>query len=379
MLKPDFWVSECSKTDWPKLDSKKNPIRVGDFFSGCGGLTLGIFIACANARRNMDVKIAADIWEDAVSVYKDNFASILTDAKVLDLSTVVKSAGSVELSPIGESISNAIGTLDIVVAGPPCQGHSDLNNSSRRDDPRNLLYSIPTAFALKNNAKIMIIENVPNVVHATGKVVGSALEELQKNGYAVVEFLADIQNFGLPQTRKRHLLIASRVHKIEELQKLLASQKRRTVDIPLWPIIQDIEDENEDPSRLITKRTKISLENRSRIAHLFSNEIFDLPDSLRPACHRDKAHSYVSMYGRLRKDRPAQTITSGFGSMGQGRFVHPTRERTITAHEAARIQGFPDYFSFDSVKKVTALREMIGNAVPPAVTANLIALLLEKI
>ena len=71
------------------------------------------------------------------------------------------------------------------------------------------------------------------------------------------------------------------------------------------------------------------------------------------------------MYGRMYWDRLAQTITSGFGSMGQGRFVHPRRRRTITAHEAARLQGFPDFFDFTSVNKITALREMIGNAVPP--------------
>lgn len=379
MLTPDFWVAESAKKEWPTLPSEKNPIRVGDFFSGCGGLTLGLVIACAEAKRNINIKIATDVWQDALQVYKDNFASILTDAKVLDLSTTVQAPGSVNLSDAGHSLSMKIGELDIVVAGPPCQGHSDLNNSSRRDDPRNLLYTIPAAFALKNNAKILIIENVPNVVHATGKVVGSALNTLHENGYAVIEVFADIQDFGLPQTRKRHLLIGSKVHTAEELTELTRSSDRRAQDVPLWPIISDLEDELEDPSRLITKRTKISEENKSRIAHLFAKNVYDLPDRLRPACHRDKAHSYVSMYGRLRKDRPSQTITSGFGSMGQGRFVHPTRQRTITAHEAARIQGFPDYFNFDSVKKVTALREMIGNAVPPAVTANLFKALMNKL
>ena len=75
------------------------------------------------------------------------------------------------------------------------------------------------------------------------------------------------------------------------------------------------------------------------------------------------------MYGRMYWERPAQTITSGFGSMGQGRFVHPLRPRVLTPHEAARLQGFPDFFSFSMVNKLTALRKMIGNAVPPRIVA----------
>jgi DNA (cytosine-5)-methyltransferase 1 len=70
------------------------------------------------------------------------------------------------------------------------------------------------------------------------------------------------------------------------------------------------------------------------------------------------------MYGRLKPHEPAQTITSGFGSPGQGRFVHPTQLRTLTPHEAARLQFFPDFFDFSLAKKKTALASMIGNAAP---------------
>ena len=88
------------------------------------------------------------------------------------------------------------------------------------------------------------------------------------------------------------------------------------------------------------------------------------------------------MYGRIKPDEPAQTITTGFGSMGQGRFVHPTRERLITPHEAARIQGFPDFFSFarrdgEAITR-TALQRVIGNAVPPPVAARLMLRLVES-
>ena len=74
------------------------------------------------------------------------------------------------------------------------------------------------------------------------------------------------------------------------------------------------------------------------------------------------------MYGRLNWQLPAQTITSGFGSIGQGRYMHPSLARALTPHEAARIQGFPDYFDFSAVVKRAGLATMIGNAVPPALS-----------
>ena len=109
---------------------------------------------------------------------------------------------------------------------------------------------------------------------------------------------------------------------------------------------------------------RLSSDTSERIDFLFDNELHDLPDSERPDCHRLKQHSYVSVYGRMHADRPAQTITTGVGIMGRGRYVHPTERRTITPHEAARIQFFPDFFDFGAAGR-TLLQKTIGNAVPP--------------
>lgn len=103
--------------------------------------------------------------------------------------------------------------------------------------------------------------------------------------------------------------------------------------------------------------------NQKRIDYLFDHDIYELPDSQRPDCHRLKKHSYKSVYGRLDWTSPVPTITSGFGSMGQGRFVHPSLRRTLTPHEAARLQFFPDFFRFEGIGRA-ALQTMIGNAVP---------------
>ena len=174
--------------------------------------------------------------------------------------------------------------------------------------------------------------------------------------------------------RKRHFLVAVSQgdFDISELDD---------VDAPAptaGQYLAGLEDEPEKRDDIFYQPSIVTEENRRRITYLFEHETFDLPNSLRPPCHKDKPHQYPSMYGRVDWDSPAQTITSGFGSMGQGRYVHPTRERLLTPHEAARLQGFPDFFDFSSVKYVTSLREMIANAVPPQVTAVLVKRLISK-
>jgi DNA mismatch endonuclease Vsr len=112
-------------------------------------------------------------------------------------------------------------------------------------------------------------------------------------------------------------------------------------------------------------------DNVSRIKWLFEHRKHDLPNALRPDCHHSE-HSYVSMYGRLDWDEPAQTVTTGFGSMGQGRYVHPARRRTLTPHEAARLQMIPDFWNFGAVRKRGSLATLIGNAVPPILATALL-------
>ena len=120
---------------------------------------------------------------------------------------------------------------------------------------------------------------------------------------------------------------------------------------------------NRDAAGIFDSASNHSAHNIERINYLFEHDLYDLPANLRPKCHQKK-HSYKSMYGRLDANQPAQTITTGFGSPGQGRFIHPSKRRTLTPHEAARLQCFPDFFNFSSVKTRTSLSTMIGNAVP---------------
>ena len=123
---------------------------------------------------------------------------------------------------------------------------------------------------------------------------------------------------------------------------------------------------------------RASKANLARMQWLLQNDKYDLPNSLRPECHQNE-HSYKSMYGRLKWNEPAQTITSGFSSIGQGRYMHPDQPRALTAHEAARIQSFPDYFDFSAAIRRSDLATMIGNAVPPLLSRMLFDTLLHQL
>ncbi|HET9149933.1 MAG TPA: DNA cytosine methyltransferase, partial [Alphaproteobacteria bacterium] len=133
---------------------------------------------------------------------------------------------------------------------------------------------------------------------------------------------------------------------------------------PLSWAIEDLIDVGSD--ELWDAAPTLSAENQARINYLFENDLFDLPDKERPDCHKNGT-SYTAVYGRLHWDKPAQTITTGFNTPGQGRYIHPRRRRVITPHEAARIQGFPDWFKFEAPVAVHRknLAKWIGDAVPP--------------
>ena len=117
--------------------------------------------------------------------------------------------------------------------------------------------------------------------------------------------------------------------------------------------------------------TSLSPDNLRRARWLLKHDRFDLPNHMRPSCHRDNpGHRYKSMYGRMRWNLPSQTLTTGFRSPGQGRFLHPAEPRVLTCREAARIQFFPDWFDFLPAGSRTSIARAIGNAVPPKVAMH---------
>lgn len=341
-------------------------INVADLFCGCGGMSLGVSEAARSAGLGFSVAFAADNSEFAEKIYRANFSSQLKSFYSGDISSLFPPEG---LGGHGNNKCEEYGKIDILVAGPPCQGHSNLNNSTRRDDPRNRLYLSAITAIETLKPTIAIVENVPAVIHDKTEVTQNSNSRLTAAGYEVEEIVLHVDKLGLPQRRKRHLLIA-RLKTIPGVGRFI--EDRQTRPATLLDFIGDIADEWKTSTTIFSTPSKMSALNQERVKVLFGQDIYDLPDSDRPSCHRDKEHSYKSAYGRLKWDEAAQTITSGFGSMGQGRYIHPSEKRTITPHEAARIQGFPDFFDFSQISQRTKLQESIANAVPPPAIATIV-------
>jgi DNA (cytosine-5)-methyltransferase 1 len=355
----------------PVAGVARGRVRSLDLFCGPGGLALGFGQAARELGYELISEAAVDADAAATKVYRTNHETRVVAAKSVSSLIDFQVRGVSDQSRfryqpevIDETFAQLAGSVDVVLAGPPCQGHSNLNNHTRRSDRRNELYLTVPAFAIALNASMVVIENVPAVVHDRQQVVSTTTRLLRDAGYEVTagRFMAD--RMGWPQTRQRFFLLARKLHTPLDpklVQGMLEEPKPRS----LWWALEDLEDAPVDG--LMTLAVDWSEENQRRIQWLFENDAHDLPPSERPECHQEGT-TYNAVYGRLYKDRPAPTITSGFMTPGRGRFIHPTRLRTLTPREAARLQGFPDTYRFHPDERNPSskmqLAKWIGDAVP---------------
>ena len=345
-------------------------IKIADLFCGAGGLSSGVREAIRACGFRYKSVLAVDIDPIALDVYRRNFDPAQTsngDAWISvtkNYSTRIDKAHFTATPQVlNENLRGPIGSVDILIGGPPCEGHSNSNNHTRRTDQRNSYYVVMPAMAVVLGARAVIVENVPGVQHDHREVLKVARELFETSGYYVDAAVVDATALGLPQTRKRHVLIASKERQ-PKLEMIINALRRPQRDLS-WAIDDLRCIGSTDPFDSVPTLSEV---NQRRIKYLFDNNEYDLPNHQRPASHRN-GHTYPSIYGRLRWDQPSGTITTGFNTPGRGRYIHPDIQRTITAHEAARIQGFPDVFEFKLVNGTTptraALAKMIGDAVPP--------------
>lgn len=368
---PQFDRSLADMADAAFLRSKARPrptkhrrvriIRIADLFSGCGLMTLGVSEAVRALGCRPFPVAAFDTNETALRIYKTNFPQAMTQPA--DLRQLLR--GRIRARPEATEVAlkGLLGRIDVAVAGPPCQGHSDLNNYTRRHDPKNGLYYRVARFAKIVRPTHLVIENVPAVLRDKGHVVSRTRRALEKLGYHVDDGIVNLLDLGVPQTRRRHVLVAS-LRRTPSLKTMVERHRTRRRSVR-WTI-GDLRGQRTDG--IMDTAAAATAAMARRIRYLFDHDRYDLPNWLRPDCHRRNDHTYRSVYGRLRWGQPAQTITSGFTCMGQGRFVHPSARRTLTPHEAARLQFIPDFFSFGDEIGMATLAEMIGNVVPPRLT-----------
>jgi DNA (cytosine-5)-methyltransferase 1 len=341
----------------PRHARRAREVRVADLFAGCGVMSLGLWEACRAVSARMVPVVAVDFNEVPLAVYRSNFPEALTIASPIE--RLVDGELGAPVTATERALLSRIGRVDVLIGGPPCQGHSNLNNHTRRRDSKNALYARMARFAEIAQPTHVVIENVTAVRHDRGRVVDRTITHLRALGYAVDDGVVEAVDIGVAQRRRRHLVVASRdvVPNVASMNTIYERPERSV----MWAI-GDLE--RATGSGEFDRASTPSATNAARIERLFRDRLYDLPNEARPDCHRLRTHTYKSVYGRLRPDVPAQTITSGFLSMGQGRYVHPTRRRLITPHEAARLQFVPDFFDFSAAPGRTALAEMIGNAVP---------------
>lgn len=318
-------------------------------------MSLGVAEAAASRRRHIDIRLAVDAEQSASKTFAINHEPAFSVAATID-DVLDRDLGS-RLSGTERRWRSRVGHVDLLLGGPPCQGHSDLNNHTRRSDPRNRLFLRMVRAAEVFEPEAVLIENVPGVVHDRDRVVETTHDALTRLGYTVQSEVIDCHPIGVPQLRRRFVMVAHR------RADPLVWPKNGAGDRDVAWAIRDLS-ETGVGHPILDVPFDLSDDNRKRVDFLFDNDLYELPDRLRPDCHRLKQHSYRSVYGRLRWDRPSNTITSGFGSPGRGRFIHPERRRTLTPREAARLQYLPDWYTYCAGSR-ERIKTHIGNVVPP--------------
>jgi len=211
---------------------------------------------------------------------------------------------------------------------------------------------------------IVTMENVPTVVRHV--VFHDFVKNLESLGYTVWSDVVDCSRYGVPQTRRRMVLLASRHGAIGMIEP--THDKPKTVRQAIGKY-RRLRAGEADPNDRLHATSALSEINLRRIeASKEGGTWRDWPKELVAACHRaDTGRTYPGVYGRMEWDKPAPTMTTQCYGFGNGRFGHPEQNRAISLREAAVLQSFPRRYSFlarDAEVNFTVLGRLIGNAVP---------------
>src|SRR5690606_14796004 len=155
---------------------------------------------------------AADVSTEASAIYRANFAPEWFTTQPLE--TLLNRRLGARPSAEERNFEKAVGPIDVVVGGPPCQGHSNLNNHTRGDDPKNRLYERMARFVELVRPTHVIVENVPQVLRDRTGSVSRTLRSLEAEGYYVDHDVIEMASLGVPQRRRRHVLVGSLKRKV---------------------------------------------------------------------------------------------------------------------------------------------------------------------
>jgi DNA (cytosine-5)-methyltransferase 1 len=336
-----------------KQRKKRDAPLAIDLFCGAGGLSLGLLHA------GFRVVAALDNDPTAVRTYAANIGSHVFCAPVEELSA----ADLLSRAGIGP------GECTLLAGGPPCQGFSVQRRGSRTDVRNGLVLQF-ARLVEEIRPRFFLMENVGGLLSKHGDPFLREFElRAAKLDYVIHVRLLDAAHFGVPQVRKRALLVGE--HR-PGVRSPFVFPAPTTADAPLTvrSAIGDLPSPPKDgschpaiPNHF--REARLAAINLERIRHVPPGGGREhLPKRLQLACHQNNPeHRHMDVYGRLAWDEPSVTITARFDSFTRGRFAHPVEHRSLTVREGARIQTFPDSFVFAGNREESA--RQVGNAVPP--------------
>lgn len=316
-----------------------------DLFSGCGGLTLGLKMS------GCKVLSAIEFDEISISSYKKNHK---------DVELFEEDIRNINPNLMMENVGLGYGELDLLAGCPPCQSFSTLKTKNGlreyKDDQSDLVFNF-VDFVKALLPKNIMLENVPAL--AKDARIQKVINQLNYLGYLTNLAVLNANDFGVPQRRKRMILLASRCKKPGFA---IAHNKRSTVF--------DVIGKMATPSASKDPLHSYSVKHSERVLEIIRSvpknggSRKDIPERLQLPCHKN-TDGFKDVYGRMAWHTESPTITGGCINPSKGRFLHPDQDRAITLREASLLQGFPADYKFDLSKGRYAVAQMIGNSFPP--------------
>lgn len=327
-------------------------LNIFDFFSGCGGTSKGF----QNA--GLTPFFALDFDSDAATTFKANFPYVIFNNSDIT---------SFETNILDELVSQSERSLFCGCA--PCQPFTRQNTikPDKETDSRRSLLSKFGEIVAKYLPDYVFVENVPGIQRVVGNCIllrfRNHLEEL---GYYTVVGIIESQKYGVPQRRKRLVLLASKIAEIDLPQSThdpVSGTNYSTVRewIAHLPSIEAGEIHPTIPNHRAANLSSLNL--RRIMATPIGGSRADWPSDLQLACHTKSGYTgHTDVYGRMKWDVPATGLTTRCISLSNGRYGHPEQNRAISVREAAALQTFPDDFIFSG--SLNSQAKQIGNAVP---------------
>ena len=332
---------------------KIEDIAVVDLFCGIGGLTHGFI------REGLNVIAGIDIDETCKYAFEKNNKSKFISKSVTDLS-------SAELNRLfGET------KVKILVGCAPCQPFSSytFKDPEKKDNEKwKLLYEFQRLI-IESKPDIISMENVSQLINfKKAPVFDDFIKTLNSEGYFTHFEIVNCPEYGIPQNRKRLVLLASKLGEINLTPKTHSKDNFITVKdaIGNLPPIEDGEYYQGDKMHFARKLSPL---NKKRIQNTpYGGSWKDWSEELRLECHKkESGKSYSSVYGRMKWEEPSPTMTTHCVGYGNGRFGHPEQDRGISLREASILQSFPKNYHFfkrDEEFSSVMIARQIGNAVP---------------